>query len=365
MTDETEVSPAPAPVMRSEDRETVEIVEDVEIVTAAEEVGEDDSDNPRGDIYKRHAEKRDEEIAQQDSDYEPAVVESYDKSLENADQSHILQSDDDQTSTPPDEDPLVEVVVFEAVRMVPQSKVDKAGGVQMYQMREAAYEQMRRNKNRADELDNREVALSARESSSPQPPAVPATDQHTGHSPTDLPSDDQTLETMARQYQEAVYDDATNAPLILTQMVKTAAKSGEPFDRDAFRQQVTKDVLGSQRKVKVVKARTTLFETNPQLDKNNPKFDHRLFQAVDDETDVVERQHPEWEPDEVIGQAWKNVNKWKGGHQTDTMIGKQTDKQNLNRPTSGTGRFKPPPPAPRQTNSDYVSKQRIARGLEA
>lgn len=366
MTDETEVKPAPAPVMRSGDRETVEIVEDVEIVAAAEEAREsDESENPRGDIYKRHSEKRNEEIASQDPNYEPAVVESYDKSLENAGESHILRSDGDRTSTPPDEDPLVEVVVFEAVRMVPKSKVDKAGGLQMYQMREAAQEQMRRNASTAKSLAEREKALDARERQTAKPPAVPATDQRTRQTPADLPSDDQTLETMARQYQEAVYDGEDNAPLILTQMVKAAAKSGEPFDRDGFRQQVTKDVLGSQRKTKVVKARNALFEANPQLDKNSPKFDHRLFQAVDDETDVVERQHPEWEPDEVMGQAWKNVNKWKGSPLTDTMADKLTDKQNLNRPIGGTGRFKPPAPAPRQTNSDYVSKQRIARGLEA
>ena len=370
MTKETEVTAAPAPVMRSEDRDdepkVVEIVEDVEIVAADDNTpAEPLVDDPRGDIYKRHGEKREQEIAEQSDETTSPSGGVEQIALENDEPTDIIEAGDDQTSTPPDDDPMVEVVIFEQVRMVPQSKIDKAGGVQMYQMREAAYEQMRRNSSRAVELDNRETALDDRDRQTPQPPAVPAMDQQHGQSPADLPSDDQTLDEMARQYQEAVYDGDDNAPSILTRMVKAAAQTGQPFDENALRRQVTEDVLAGQRKVKVVRARSALIAETPVLDKDNPRFDHRLFQAVDDETDVVERNHPEWEPEQVIAEAWKKVSTWKGGHKTGTMDEKLKDKQELNRPRSGTQRFTPPPPEPRQTNSDYVAQERKRRGLEA
>jgi len=368
MTKETEVEASPKPVMRTEDRDdgpgAVEIVEEVEIVTPVEASGDKPETDARGDIYKRHGEKREKEIAEQDDETLPIEGDAEQIALENSESGDRI-TPDDQTSTPPDDDPLVEVVIFEQVRMVPQSKVNKAGGLQMYQMREAAQEQMRRNAARAKDLDNRETALDDRDRSTPQPPAVPATDQQHGQSPEDLPSDDQTLEALGRQYQEATYDGTDNAPSILVQMAKVAARSGESFDKDAFRLQVTEDVLAGQRKVKVVKARAALIDANPALDKNNPKFDHRLFQAVDDETDVVERNHPEWDPEEVIAEAWKKVSKWKGGYQTQAMNDKTREKQDLNRPRSGTQRFTPPPPAPRETNSDYVRSERKRRGLEA
>lgn len=365
MTQETEVTAVPPPNLvsaeREEEPEKVEIVEDIKVVKVVKDDETDEETAPedaRAGIYKRHGEKRDAEIAEQIEGKEQI-------DLDNDESSDILQAGDDRTSTPTDEDPLVEVVIFEHVRMVPQSKVEAAGGLQMYQMREAAYEQMRRNANRTTELDTRETALDDRDRQTPQPPAVPAMDQHKGQPPEDLPSDDQTLETIAGQFQEALLDDADNAPSLLTQMVKkAAAQAGNNFDEVGFRRQVTEDVLAGQRKVKVVKARAALIEANPVLDKNNSKFDHRLFQAVDDETAVVERHHKEWEPEQILAEAWKKVSKWKGSSLTETMTTKQKEKQELNRPSSGTQRFTQPLPEPRQTNSDYVAAERKRRGLE-
>lgn len=375
MTKETDVTPAEQPALASRDRdpddkEIVEIVEDVEIVeTDDEPISGADHDDPRSAIYARHGKNREKQIREQNDESgeenDDAGVETDDPGLEKPEATAIIDGDDKATSTPPDEDPLVEVVIFEQVRQVPQSKIDKAGGIQMYQMREAAQEQMRRNAARAKELDDRENALNERGHSAAQPPAVPAMDQQSGQSPDDLPSDDQSLEDMAKAYQDAMYDGDDNAPSILASMVKKAASTGETFDKDEFRHQVKEEVLADQRRVKVVKARQALFDTAPELDKRRPdKFDHRLFQAVDDETDIVERQHPEWEPEQIIKQAWENVQKWRGSKPTETMVDRNKDKQELNRPGSATGRHRPPPPPPRKTNSDYVHQQRVQRGLE-
>lgn len=373
MTKETEVTAAPEPALRTADRgdpEKVEIVEDVEIVDDDEPISGVDNDDPRSAIYARHAKNREREIDGEADELEEgeggAGADDGEIDVEKAETADIIE-EGQGASTPPDEadDPLIEVVIFDQVRQVPQSKIDKAGGVQMYQMREAAYEQMRRNAERAKELDNRENALDERERSAAQPPAVPAMDQQRGQPPGDLPSDDQSLETMARQYQDAVYEGDDNAPSILARMVATAARTGETFDKDDFRRQVKEEVLADQRKAKVVKARQALFDEAPELDKRRPdKFDHRLYQAVDDETDVLERQHPDWEPEQVIKAAWDNVRKWHGHQTTETMDAKNKDKRELTRPRSATGRHKPPPPPPRQTNSDYVHQQRVARGLE-
>ncbi|MCP4469881.1 MAG: hypothetical protein GY815_04200 [Gammaproteobacteria bacterium] len=378
MTKETEVTIPAAPVMASRDREEedpklVEVIEDVTIVDD-NPVNAAESDDVRGDIYKRHAKKRDAEIAEQidpDSVETPtAGEENAQIAVENYDSATIIEPGQ-QASTPPDEDdPLVEVVIFEQVRQVPQSKIDKAGGIQMYQMREAAYEQMRRNAAAAEELAAREQALDERERSAPQLPAVPS-DQQAGQPPTDLPSDDQTLETMAQQAVEAVYDGRDDAPSTLVKTVESVVQRvldtspNSNINENDLRKSVTEDVLRDQRKTKVVQARQILFDKTPQLDKRRPdSFDHRLFQAVDDETDVVERQHPEWEPEKVINEAWGRVKKWHGSHQTETMTDKHKEKQELNRPKAATGRFTPPGPPPRKTNSDYVRDQRIARGLE-
>lgn len=375
MTKETEVT-TPDKNLASRDREDapdqVEVVEDVEIVeTKAERDYEDvlrEDDDPRAAIYKRHNDKRNAEISEQTGESDEENVDSDEEnektSVEKAESADIIKSGDKAASTPPDEDPLVEVVIFEQVRQVPQSKIDKAGGIQMYQMREAAQEQMRRNAARARELEERERALDERERSAPTPPAVPAKDQHKGQSPDDLPSDDQTLKDMARQYQEAVYDGDDNAPSILVEMVAKAARSGEKFDENAFRRQVKEEVLADQRQEKVVRARNALLESTPELNKDNPRFDRRLFEATDTETVVLERAHPDWEPEQVLAKAWENVRSWHGNKTTESIEARNREKQELNRPRSATGRHTPPPPQPRKTNSDYVREERIRRGLE-
>lgn len=369
MTKETEVTAAPEPVLASRDREDesaeqVEIVEDVEIVEPEDEpISAADSDDPRADIYKRHAKNREQEIAQQVGDDE----ETSENALESGETTDIIdEGEPEQTDTREDSDDLVEANINGVKRMVSRKKVDDMGGIENYQIRIAAQEQMERNAHEARDIAERKAALDEQERRiAEKAAAIPAMDSQTGQTPDDLPSDGQNLEELARQYQDAVYEGDDNAPQILTQAMKLAASTGQKFDPNELRQQVKEEVLADQRKSKVVKARQALFDKTPELDKRRPdKFDHRLFQAVDDETDFVERQHPEWEPEDIISKAWENVNKWHGSHKTATMQDKQKDKQELNRPRSATGRQKPPPPPPRKTNSDYVKDQRIARGLD-
>jgi len=366
MTKETEVEVAPAAAMVSRDREEGEVVELVETEAPPEKDYEDivaESEDPRAHIYARHNEKREAELQEAD---ESALANGYtgEESLENHEPKGTIEGQ--STDSAPHGEEMVEIKVYGDVRQVAKSKVDKAGGIAEYQKQVAVQEGMQRNADQANALRAKEEAIAAREAAlAAKEAAIPTLDSQTGQPPpTDPPSGDQNLEAMARQYQEAVYDGSDDAPSILASMVATAAGKGESFDKDAFRKQVKEEVFSDQRKSKIVAATHALIAEHPELNQRDEAFDPRTFTAVDDETSVVERQHPDWEPDMVVQEAFKRIQKWKGVSQTSTMQDKQAAKRAINRPRSGTQRYTTPPPAPAPTNSDYVRQQRIARGQE-
>ena len=371
MTKETEVT-IPEQNFVSRDREEVEIVETVEMEAESPETEKDikdiieEQDDPRGEIYARFSKKRDSEIDEQRGDDETPV--------ENEASGDIIESDEDQSATPPDADETVEVKILGDIRTVPKAKVDALGGVENYQIRIAAQEQMERNAHERRALEEREQALAAREQAiAKQEAGIPAMDsQPSQPAPSDLPaSDGQTLEEMARQYQEAVYDDKEDAPQLLAAIVQKAAQTGqampeiEKIDKKALREEVAQEVILQQRQAKIVKAGNALISAHPELNARNPEFDERMFNAIDNETAVVEREHPEWEPEEVVQEAYDRIQKWKGiPKQPETMSDKQAAKKAMTRPKAGNQRFQQPPPPPRKTNSDYVAEQRKARGLD-
>jgi hypothetical protein len=377
MTKETEVEAAPEPVMASRDREEeVEIVETVEIEQPPVETKDyedviNDSDDPRADIYKRHNEKRETQIEASQAEFTPETpeleAENPDSAIETEEDPDIIEPTP-QAATPPDAAKMVEIKVLGDVRSVPKDKVDAAGGVENYQIRLAAQEQMERNAHERAALEARQAALDEQERRmNAATAAIPATDSQTGQTPDrSTPTDGQNLEEQARRYQEAVYDDAAEAPSILAGMVRAAAASGEAFDKDAFRTQVKEDVLREQRQAKIVKAGQILINSHPELDMRDPKFDPRMYNNIDTETMVVEREHPEWEPEQVVQEAYERISKWKGNPspQPETMSDKQAAKRVMTRPRTGTQRFTPPAEPPRPTNADYVAQERKRRGLE-
>lgn len=350
-----ELAPEPAPEP-----------EDIEDVIAT-------VDDPRSEIYSRFSKKRNEEIEQQVDPEMPVDQEASGDIIESAE-------DSDQSSTPPDGDAeTVEIRVYENTMNVPRDRIEKMPGdtfeqkMQAYQKQEAVNVGMTRNAQERQDLETRRANLDARERAlAEREAALPATDGQQGQqTPSDLPEPDgQTLEEMARQYQEAVYDDRADAPQLLAAIVKKAAQTGQQvpvqaIDEDALRESVTQDVLASQRQAKIVKASNQLIAAHPELNQRNPEFDPRMFQAIDAETVAVEQEHPEWEPEQVVQEAYDRIQKWKGVQQTsETMSDKQAQKRAMTRPRSGTQRFTQPPPPPRKTNSDYVTEQRKARGLE-
>jgi len=385
MTNETEVTAAPEPAVASRDREEVvekaetENVEVVETVETAPEPRPDiedvieQRDDPRSEIYKRHTEKRESEIEQSQAEMfetgdekEDSPGENEQIAVETDNSTAIIESEPEPTDTPPDSEKMATVKILGIDRQVPQSKIDAAGGVENYQIRIAAQEQMERNAHERAALEARQAALDERERRIAASMAeIPAMDSQSAANPTrSTPLDSQTLTEKARQYQEAVYDDADDAPSILAEMIQMAANTGQQFDENAFRQKVKEDVLAEQRQAKIVKASHALIEAHPELNQRDASYDPRMFEAIDSETVVVEREHQDWEPEQVVQEAYDRIRKWRGVPSTETMSEKQAQKRAMNRPKAANARYTPPPPPPRQTNSDYVQQERKRRGLE-
>lgn len=317
-----------------------------------------DSDDPRLLIGKKFHEKH------------RAFDESEEKSaskVENDEDTDILQDDDQSADTPPDSDQMVEVKVLGDIRRVPKSKIDAAGGVENYQIRVAAQEQMERNAHerraldaRANEIAEREARIAAQES------AVPPSDRPL-NSTTDLPvSDGQTIEELAQQYQQAVYEGDESAPQLLTKLVAKAATSNQvSIDPERIKQEAADEFERREQARKVQAATHRLISEHSELDRNSPDYDPRLFAAVDDETTVISRQHPEWEPDQVLTEAFERISNWRGNGQTqptDSMSEKQQEKRARVRPRAADGRFVKPEAPPPPTKSDYVARVRQSRG---
>lgn len=384
MTKETEVQVATPTAMVTRDREDPVIVEDV-VIDPPEIVEKDyediiiDSDDPRGAIYAQHNKKREKDIEVSKAQFAPENTEIGDGNPElgvETDETGAIIEPSPQVATPPDAAEMVEVKVGGVTRSVPKDKVDAQGGIENYQIRLAAQEQMERNAHDAKALAARQAALDDQERRmNATTAAIPAMDSLESQTPDrSTPPDGQKLEANARRYQEAVYDDASDAPSIFVQAVQEAVdsavsaalKQGKPFDEAALRHQVKEDVLFEQRQAKIVKAGQAMINSHPELNMRDTKFDPRMYENIDNETMVVDREHPEWEPEQVVQTAYDRISEWKGNAppQPKTMSDKQAAKQAMTRPRTGTQRYAPPPEPPKATRADYVAAERKRRGLD-
>ncbi|MCH8177391.1 MAG: hypothetical protein IIC09_04185, partial [Proteobacteria bacterium] len=302
-----------------------------------------------------------------------AIAARHDKKHRNFDESGelVVESDDsiDIIETDDPDPEMVEVKIYGETRLVEKSKVDKAGGVQAYQKAQAVDAGMQANAEQRDILDTRATELDERERRVTKKEAAPPTPGvQDGQDPPDLPaSGDQTIEELANKYQEAVYEGDESAPILLTQLVQKAAaqsvqSQSPPIDVEKIKQEAADEFERRERQKKVTKATRALYGDHPELNRKKPEFDQRLFQAIDDETTVVERQNPDWDPKEVINEAWKRISEWHGTHKTTTMTDKAAQKRAMNRPRASSGRYVKPTPPPEKTASDYVKKLRESRG---
>lgn len=307
----------------------------------------EDMDDPRLQIAKKH-----------DENYRN-FIEKDESEVVTGDPTDIIESGDGPE--------MVEVKVFGQVRMVEKSKVDKAGGIQAYQKSQAVQAGMEDNARQRDTLDSRAIALDERERRlADYEASLPTLDANRANPPEDPPSTgDQSIDVLARETMTALYDGEDNAPELLAQLVKAGkGVSEKPIDENAIVTRVAGELEKRNRHKQVTTARKVLYDNHPELDRNSDQFDIRLWEAVNGETIVVERQDSTLEPQQVLDEAYKRITEWKGEHKTESMTDKSAAKRQMNRPRASSGRYISPPPAPVKTPSDYIASLRKSRGQE-
>ncbi|MEE8364193.1 MAG: hypothetical protein V3R76_00265 [Gammaproteobacteria bacterium] len=306
----------------------------------------EDMDDPRLQIAKKHDEK-------------------HRNFIEN-DESEVVTDGPTDIIGAGDDPEMVEVKVFGQVRMVEKSKVDKAGGIQAYQKSQAVQAGMEDNARQRDTLDTRAIALDERERRvADYEASLPTLDANKATPPEDPPSTgDQSIDVLARETMTALYDGEDNAPELLAQLVKAGKVQGKPIDENAIVTRVAGELEKRNRHRQVNTARKVLYDNHPELDRNSDQFDIRLWEAVNGETIVVERQDPGLEPQQVLDEAYRRISEWKGEHKTESMTDKAAVKRQMNRPRASSGRYISPPPPPVKTPSDYIAALRKSRGQE-
>lgn len=261
---------------------------------------------------------------------------------------------------------MVEIKVNKRIIMVEREKVEKAGGIVAYQKEVAVMQgfkdlaaQKKILDDRTQVLDTREQSLADKESTLPKldEPEPNAAD------PKDPPvQGDQKMIQLADEYHQAYLDGHDEkARNLLLQLVATPKTEESRLDPEGFALQVADK---AERITKERNLNREIFTAKDDLLKKHPelKTDTRLFTAVDDETNIVEREFPSYTPSQVMEEAYRRVNSWKGDHKSDSMNDKENEKRSMNRPRAGTRRVETPPPTPRPKDSDYIKDLRKSRG---
>jgi hypothetical protein len=369
---EAEVAAEPGKVAEVAEVAATEVVETVELEQpAAEPLDYEDTvaneDDPRLTIAKKH----DETQRQFDTEGMDEGTQDNESVVESSDLPDIIDAGDLK-------DEFIEVKIYDEVRRVSKSKVDKAGGVQAYQKQVAVAEGFQRNATRTQELDERENRIKKRElDTAAQPDELPTLDaqQVQTTNPDDPPAKgDQSLEKLLTDYHEALLegDDDLRDQLAL-KLHKRNSESSQPLNMDTMIDRVADkaadklatreaDERTRQRLIDTTEAADALIAKVPKLQHRHKDFDRLLYNAINDETDIIEREHPDWEPAKVIAESWNKVKSWKGGTNVSTMSKKQEQKRGMNRPLANSGRNTPAPADPVRTDSDYVTDLKKSRG---
>lgn len=326
-----------------------------------------EADDPRQLIAKKH----DETHRQFDTEGMDPGTQEGETAVESDELPAIISPDDLKEE-------FIEVKIYDETRRVPKSKVDKAGGIVEYQKQVAVAEGFQRNAKRTQELDAREERIKAQELESPaasdELPTLDAPEVQKPN-PDDPPAKgDQSLESLLTNYHEALLegDDDLRDQLAL-KLHKRNSESQRPLDMDSVIDRVaTKaadlistrqaDERKSQRLNDTRDAADSLIAKVPKLQHKSKEFDPLLYNAVNDETDIIAREHPDWEPAKVIAESWNKVKAWKGGTNVSSMSSKQEQKRGMNRPLASSGRHAPPAADPPKTDSDYVTNLKKSRG---
>ena len=329
-----------------------EYVESVELeapenkVSIEEQI--DNSDDPRQLIAKKHQEKHRNNSK---SDNETGDLQN--KSNENG---------ENLANNP--ESNLVPIKVGGRIIQVEQERIDKAGGVMAYQKEVAVNQGFQDIATRKKELDLKADDLARREQELAAKVKAPSNQDESQNDSTanhnDLPvKGDHTVSDLVAQHREALLDgDDETADRAMTQLLSIRDSGNQQDTNEDRTADLAIEKIDRRNYVKAVTtAREKLYSDHPEL-----KNDTRLFNLVDDETDLVRNENPGFTPQQVIETAYEQVINWQGGQKSPSLDSKLEEKRSITRPRSSAVRSKPAPAQRQQTRSEYVAELAKQRG---
>jgi len=289
-----------------------------------------EEDDARAAIYKRYADKRNEELSPD------AEGESVDEE--------------------------VEIKVNGKIKSVLQSKVDAAGGIEAYQKNAAASERLNQvaqderslAAERAKLEEAREFLLQQARDLDNQKKTAPVIE-------TDL-------KDLTARYHEAFMEgeveQANELFLEMSRAQRATPEEKETIAAEAVRR--ARQEIAAEHHAEIAqrfaKERNTAVQAFLAED-NFITRDPNLLQMVDAKTAEILRENPNWEPAKIIDEAAKTVSKWVS-KVSKGIPDKMAAKRNIDVVKGGSARAVSAPPPRTQTSKEYVESLRRARGLD-
>lgn len=335
----------------------------------------DESSAKRQAIYDKAAKRNaDESTPVTDDSDEPAVTPEPSKDEDDLDPDDELDND---PVDEPEAEKQVKVKIYGQERLVDKKVVDAAGGIKEYQKQVAAAEKAQVERDRAYiEQESKRLADEKRELERlRQQQTVPSQDPS---KTSDLPSDDQAAEKeknraeLLKSAGEHLLDgDVGEYTRLMNQYyaeAPTAQRSeAEPVDIDKIVEQVEQRTIQNmsrqQQQAAYRDARETFFVEHPDL-----AADADLFAKVDRRTVILQEEHPDKSPTDIVRLAAEEVRKayvpdrQPPSNPAQSRQAKVAAKRAMSKPSGGSTVSQPPPEPEQPTASDYVAQLRQQRG---
>lgn len=347
-----------------------------------EEVIENDPEpevvlSPREQIYKTYQDKMNAQQDEGDLDLEP----------EPEDEDDVVP--DEAPAAPAPAEPqqpatgYVQVTVDGRTYLADAAKVEAAGGVELYQKTASVNSKFQENSHRATRLTEWENQLAERERLLKEQAPTKKTSQVPQQPvPAAQPNGDDSVELLQgiKAFRESITDGNDNAADQELFKLLLAARQSNQAPVQQTQEVAPPDINAITQQAAQIVRQETIQEANERLTHSfldqHPEIlkDPRLFTLVDNETDVVAKENPNFGLDQIYEESLKRVNSWRGVNGSGPGVSTPQPKPNgagdkiaqkrSAAPVSRAGRSQAPPPVKRQTNSEYVQSLRKQRGLE-
>lgn len=330
----------------TEEVSSIEINEKQEPIVVDEVKVTPDVEDPRMAIYNKHKEQRAAEIEGTPVGVEPGKQEV-------SEEVHVDAEE-------------VTVKVHGKEKKVKKSKVDEAGGVDVYQKRLAAEEDMKLAATEKRRLAEYEAQLTAKARQLQQ--YEQSIQQRAKQQPATSPPDAGEMKQLAKKYHEAILDgDIDQADELLLKL--QGARTATPMDADviarkavaeakaammAERRNEQKARFESERKEAVAR-----FESEYSDIAENPE----LREWADQKTIKIMQANPDWTPTQIIDEAARQVRE-ATGMKASPPSSKTEAKRTMTTVRGGSARAIPKAAPKPASPSQYVENLRRMRGLE-